>query len=224
MELKKRATNREQLSDHNIDSIYEALDRWAAVAIRGKSGLVIGPETPWLEATLLAYGAARVTTLDFGRVLRRQPEDCNELGCIQLGHHLVATYSPQRLRTEFIAGQRPFDFAFAYARLEHDGLGRYGDPLNPNADLYHMARLLRVVKPGGFMFLGVPCCADELYWNSYRTYGPARYSSMFAGWRVLGSAPSRAMESRRGKDKIASFRPIWTLQNPANCSIKVGSR
>ncbi len=41
------------------------------------------------------------------------------------------------------------DFAFSYSSIEHNGLGRYGDPLDPDADLRDVAMLSCIVRPGG---------------------------------------------------------------------------
>lgn len=184
--------------------LYEALDRWADIAVKGKRGLVIGSETPWLEAMLLEYGASKVSTLEFGEIETTHPQ--------------LTTYTPQEFTVKFLQGKiPPFDFAFSYSSLEHDGLGRYGDVLNPLGDLQSMARMLSVVKPGGFMFLGVPCCEDALYWNAHRVYGPLRYADMFAGWRTLGSAPRNAMEGPHGKMGDWVFQPVWALQNRMGC-------
>ena len=196
--------NRRASFTYDNSPLYEALDRWASVAVKGKRGLVIGSETPWLEAMLLEYGAAHVSTLEFGE--------------IQTSHPQLTTYTPQEFTLKFLQGTiSPFDFAFSYSSLEHDGLGRYGDVLNPIGDLQSMARMLSAVKPGGFMFFGVPCCEDALYWNAHRVYGPVRYSEMFAGWRTLGSAPRDAMDGPRGKRGDWVFQPVWALQNRRGC-------
>jgi hypothetical protein len=203
-ELRKRVRGRDQWLKYDTTPIYEALDRWAVTAVKGKRGLVIGTESPWLEAMLLEYGASHVTTLEFG--------------AIKTSHPQLSTYVPQEFTVDFLEGKIPqYDFAFSYSSLEHDGLGRYGDVLNPRGDLHSMARLLNIVKPGGFMFLGVPCCEDALYWNAHRVYGPLRYSDMFAGWRVLGSAPSNALGGKRGGHGDWLFQPVWALQNRMGC-------
>ena len=55
----------------------------------------------------------------------------------------------------------------APSSFEHDGLGRYGDPLGGLADVEAMARTSCHVKPGGLLFLGVPMKQeDRLYWNA----------------------------------------------------------
>ena len=51
--------------------------------------------------------------------------------------------------------------------FDHDGLGRYGDPINPDGDLVAMDTVRNVVKEGGVLFLTVPigiawvCCHDS---------------------------------------------------------------
>jgi len=52
--------------------------------------------------------------------------------------------------------------------------GRYGDPLNPDADLQAMARVRSILKPGGLLLLTVPVGPDVLVFNLHRRYGPAR--------------------------------------------------
>ncbi len=47
-----------------------------------------------------------------------------------------------------------FDFIATYSSLEHSGLGRYGDPLDPYGDLEAAAQAWCALKPGGVLFLG----------------------------------------------------------------------
>lgn len=42
----------------------------------------------------------------------------------------------------------PVDFAFSFSSWEHDGLGRYGDPIDPWGDVKAMQRASCYVKPG----------------------------------------------------------------------------
>jgi hypothetical protein len=41
-----------------------------------------------------------------------------------------------------------FDVVLSISSFEHDGLGRYGDPLNPDGDLAAMRSTRRLLKPG----------------------------------------------------------------------------
>ena len=50
------------------------------------------------------------------------------------------------------------DFAFSYSSIEHNGLGRYGDPVNPNADLQDVEMLSCIIRPGGARSQCLPCC------------------------------------------------------------------
>jgi hypothetical protein len=55
-----------------------------------------------------------------------------------------------------------FDAMVTFSSVEHSGLGRYGDQLNPWGDLITMAKAWCVVKPGGLALVGVPTGLDLL--------------------------------------------------------------
>jgi SAM-dependent methyltransferase len=54
--------------------------------------------------------------------------------------------------------------------VEHIGLGRYGDPLDPNGDLRAMAELRRVLAPGGSLLFVVPVGRPVIMFNAHRIY------------------------------------------------------
>lgn len=56
--------------------------------------------------------------------------------------------------------------------VEHIGLGRYGDPLDPNADLRAMDELIRVVAEGGHLLFVVPVGKPRIRFNAHRIYNP----------------------------------------------------
>ena len=64
-----------------------------------------------------------------------------------------------------------YDGMITFSSLEHSGLGRYGDRLNPWGDLMTMARAWCVLKPKAKVLVGVPTGADEVQFNSGRIYG-----------------------------------------------------
>lgn len=72
-----------------------------------------------------------------------------------------------------------------YCSLDHDGLGRYGDPLSPDGDLLTMDTLRCIVKPGGLLFLTVPVGPDALSWNLHRRYGRLRLPLLTHGWHTV---------------------------------------
>lgn len=55
--------------------------------------------------------------------------------------------------------------------IEHIGLGRYGDPLDPDADLLSMKELQRVVAKGGDLLFVVPLGGTpKIMFNAHRIY------------------------------------------------------
>lgn len=62
--------------------------------------------------------------------------------------------------------------------VEHIGLGRYGDPLDPDGDLRAMAELQRVVAPAGSLLFVVPVGRPRVVFNAHRVYA---YEQVLAG-------------------------------------------
>jgi SAM-dependent methyltransferase len=56
--------------------------------------------------------------------------------------------------------------------LEHFGLGRYGDPLDPQGHLKGFANLCRMLEPGGTLYLGVPIGPGAVHFNAHRVFAP----------------------------------------------------
>jgi len=54
--------------------------------------------------------------------------------------------------------------------VEHIGLGRYGDPLDPNGDLKAIVELKRVLAPGGNLLFVVPIGRPRIMFNAHRIY------------------------------------------------------
>jgi SAM-dependent methyltransferase len=63
--------------------------------------------------------------------------------------------------------------------IEHVGLGRYGDPLNPDGDLKAMAELGRVLAPGGNLLVAVPVGRPKLAFNAHRIYASESVRAAF---------------------------------------------
>lgn len=54
--------------------------------------------------------------------------------------------------------------------IEHVGLGRYGDTLNPEGDRVAAKELVRVLQPGGTLIFVVPVGRSRLQFNGHRIY------------------------------------------------------
>jgi SAM-dependent methyltransferase len=63
--------------------------------------------------------------------------------------------------------------------IEHIGLGRYGDMIDPNADLKAIQELKRVVTPGGNLIIVVPIGHSRLLFNAHRIYSYQQICSYF---------------------------------------------
>lgn len=137
--------------------------------LEGKSVLVIGSEQSWLEAICLYLGAASVTTLEYGEIESQHPK--------------IQTLTPEVFRKKYQDGTLgQFDRIVSYSSIEHAGLGRYGDALNPWGDVLAVARAWCVTKPDGQMYMAVPSGPDRVQFNPQRMYGPNRWSLFTANW------------------------------------------
>ncbi len=65
--------------------------------------------------------------------------------------------------------------------VEHVGLGRYGDPLDPNGDLKAMRELQRVLAPGGSLLFVVPVGVSRVCFNAHRIYSLGQVLTEFSG-------------------------------------------
>jgi SAM-dependent methyltransferase len=64
--------------------------------------------------------------------------------------------------------------------LEHVGLGRYGDPLDPDGDLKAIQELKRVLAPGGNLLFVVPIGKPRVMFNAHRIYSYEQITSYFS--------------------------------------------
>eukprot|EP00050_Salpingoeca_kvevrii_P010774 m.312566 g.312566 ORF g.312566 m.312566 type:complete len:124 (-) comp30725_c0_seq1:48-419(-) len=78
-----------------------------------------------------------------------------------------------------------FDVGVSLSSFDHDGLGRYGDPLSANADMAAMALARCLLRPGGLLVLSVPVGPDVVVYNLHRRYGRQRLPALLHGWQVL---------------------------------------
>ena len=76
-----------------------------------------------------------------------------------------------------IAGTLPFDGGSVASLsslhvVEHVGLGRYGDDLDPNGTRKAVAELARILAPGGDLYLSVPVGRSRVCFNAHRIHDP----------------------------------------------------
>jgi len=145
-------------------------------AIKGKHVAVVGTEKPWAEAIVLNLGAEKVTTIEYRD--------------LYIEHPRVSVVTPFQYASMFLnQTAESFDAVVSYSSIEHTGLGRYGDPLMPYGDMEAVAQIWCAMKPGGYLFLGVPMNGNRkkcvLQWNAHRLYSYVRMQHLTANFKVL---------------------------------------
>jgi hypothetical protein len=166
----------------------ELLDVFLRVNLTGMRVLVIGSEQPWVEVLALLAGAKEVVTLEYSLI------------AVQ-GVPQLTTFTPKQFASLYLSGDMaPFDAIASYSSIEHSGLGRYGDALNPWGDIIAVAKAWCVTKPRGVMIIQVPYSnVDSILFNAHRTYGQLRTPFLMTNWvqkfsNVSGPTSARVYE------------------------------
>lgn len=137
--------------------------------------LVAGSISPWVEVIALAVtGVSKIDVTDYQPIVIHD----KRLEYIPMTD-LVTKRPPQ-----------PYDVIISYSSIEHDGLGRYGDPINPGGDLAAMAEFWTLLRPGGLLLLGVPVAKGGLIEsNGHRLYSRERIAALANGYQLLKEIP-----------------------------------
>lgn len=143
--------------------LYQALNKYKA-QVEDRNVAVLNSLTPVYESILLCYGAYPTT-------ISEKPVICDD--------SKIETLSQEE------AEQRQFDAIISIATFDSAGLGRYGDQIDPNADLKAMEKAKSLLKEDGLLFLSVPVGQDCLIWNQHRVYGSNRLKILLKGWRIV---------------------------------------
>lgn len=67
---------------------------------------------------------------------------------------------------------------------EHVGLGRYGDPLDPDGTRKAARELARVLAPGGRLYFALPVGRPRTNFNAHRVHDPEAIPPLFPGLRL----------------------------------------
>lgn len=111
-----------------------------------------------------------------------------------------------------------FDLVTCLSTIEHIGLGRYGDPIDPWGDIKMAANLKRLLTPGGIMLISFPVGRGTVVFNQHRIYSAYRRDLLFEGFEILGvwsdRSPARRVlhEVRKLRRGDQSRQPIWMLR------------
>ena len=82
--------------------------------------------------------------------------------------------------------------------VEHVGLGRYGDPLDPCGDIKACRELSRVLEVGGSLLFVVPVGRPRVCFNAHRIYSVEMVRALFptlklAEWALLTDNESQGL-------------------------------
>ena len=65
--------------------------------------------------------------------------------------------------------------------IEHIGLGRYGDSIDPDGDIKAINELIRVLAPAGNLLIVVPIGISKIMFNAHRIYDHNEFIKLFVG-------------------------------------------
>lgn len=64
--------------------------------------------------------------------------------------------------------------------LEHIGLGRYGDPMNPDGTRQAAIEIQRILAPGGSLYLSLPIGRERVCFNAHRVHHADTVRNLFS--------------------------------------------
>jgi hypothetical protein len=72
--------------------------------------------------------------------------------------------------------------------LEHFGLGRYGDPVDPLGFKHGLVNMASLLREGGVFYLSVPIGIERIEFNAHRVFDPRHIVELAAGssLRLMG--------------------------------------
>lgn len=161
--------------------------------------MVGGSISPWIESIVLAVtGVPKVWVADY-QPIEMIGED--RIECIQM--ETLQKKKPDEL----------FDIIVSFSSIEHDGLGRYGDPINPDGDFAAVAEFWTLLNPGGLLMLAVPHLEHPAIKNGFvmgnlhRQYSRERLQAISKGFQVIETIEA-------GTEKLAErfHKPFETVE------------
>lgn len=106
--------------------------------------------------------------------------------------------------------------------MEHIGLGRYGDPIDPWGCFKGMQELQRVLAPGGKLYFSVPIGRERLEFNAHRVFDPFTVIEAFSSLTLVEFAAINDQGDLIDPAKPEDFRDLrsacglFVFEKPAN--------
>jgi SAM-dependent methyltransferase len=152
-------------STHTFDKHYVYMDRWAFKNImtnKPKEHTDVGSSIRFLSM------ASAITQVQFVDI-RPVKLDFDNFKCIE-GSILDLPFSSDSLNS-----------LSCLHVAEHIGLGRYGDPLDPEGTKKACMELRRVLAKGGHLYFALPIGKPAVYFNAHRVHSPKVILEYFKG-------------------------------------------
>ncbi|MDQ5951824.1 MAG: hypothetical protein QG639_1105 [Patescibacteria group bacterium] len=89
--------------------------------------------------------------------------------------------------------------------VEHFGLGRYSDPVDPEGYVKAIHEFQRVVKKGGTIYFGTPIGKQRLEFNAHRVFDPAYVVRLFDKCSLVDFAAVDDLNNYLPKANIKDF-------------------
>ncbi len=138
------------------------------------------------------------------KVFELKPPSVLDLGCTVLLTGIVSQFTPTtsidirpvqshlpgltNLKGNLMAIPMPDasqDCVLSLCVIEHIGLGRYGDELDPEGSLKAAKEMARVLKKGGHLLISTMVGPSCLAFNAHRIFSVEEFLGMFPGMDVL---------------------------------------
>ena len=187
--IKKRKYN------YYMDTDYWLYDALSDFPIKGKHICIMGSAYPWYEAMAILFGAEKCTVIEYSDRKSFHPK--------------IEYIKPSE------AGEQLYDACFSISSFEHDGLGRYGDPLNPDGDLEAMKNMKKILKKDALIYLAVPTGNDCVYFNVHRVYGIHRFPLLIEGWEQVAfyGVTDEMFTNSYNNAYESPYQPVCVLRN-----------
>lgn len=187
---KENIKNNQHLPEPYNNGALLHLTTFEKYSVAGKKVAVIGSLTPWIEAILINFGCVDITTVEYNVPI------CE--------HDIIKCISYD----SFVNDDTCYDIIISYSSLEHSGLGRYGDEIDPDADL--KATKIIHEKTRELFIVGIPVGGEAVVWNAHRIYGEDRLQLLFNGFINLDLVSAEELDVK--SYSLYAPQPIYVLR------------
>lgn len=101
--------------------------------------------------------------------------------------------------------------------VEHVGLGRYGDTLDPEGDARACAELARVLAPGGQLLFVTPVGREVVQFNAHRVYSYDGVLALFSGLKLTEFSLITDKRDAEGAVFVANADPARVAKQRYGC-------